>query len=171
MHCAKFGWNWPSGSGELSPLGKGRCPSFEQSWIPITQGCIVPSLVEISPVDLENCLPLEKAKALHLNKFESLSPKDAFVEICPVVLEQKDFKILSMYFCYLVIISCRKKAGPSFDQAWIPFTQGCFVSSLVEIAPVVLTKKMKMWKVYDNDNNDNNNNNNDNGQWLSAQVS
>ena len=33
---------------------------------------------------------------------------------------------------------------------------------LVEIGPVVLEKKMKMLKVYDNDNNDNNDN--DDGQ-------
>ena len=38
--------------------------------------------------------------------------------------------------------------GSSFEQTWIPFTQGCFVPSLVEIGPVVLKKKMKMWKVY-----------------------
>ena len=38
-----------------------------------------------------------------------------------------------------------------------PFTQECFVPSLVEIGPVVL-EKMKMWKVYNaNDNDDNNN--------------
>ena len=43
----------------------------------------------------------------------------------------------------------------SLEQTWIPITQGCFVPSLVEIGPVVLEKKMKMWKVYDNDNNDN----------------
>ena len=49
MICAKFGWNWLSGSGVkdfeflqcillfcnlLSPLGKGHPPSFEQTWIP-----------------------------------------------------------------------------------------------------------------------------------------
>ena len=39
-----------------------------------------------------------------------------------------------------------------FEQTWIPFTQGCIVPSLVEIGSVVLEKKMKMWKVYDNDN-------------------
>ena len=46
--------------------------------------------------------------------------------------------------------------GPSFEQTWIPFTQGCFVPSLVVIGPVVLEKKMKMRKVYDHD---------DNGRW------
>ena len=33
----------------------------------------------------------------------------------------------------------------SFEKNWIPSTQG---SSLVEIGPVVLEKKLKMWKVY-----------------------
>ena len=42
-----------------------------------------------------------------------------------------------------------------FEQIWIPFTQGCFVPSLVEIGPVVLEKKIHMWKVYDNDNDGN----------------
>ena len=62
MLCAKFGWNWPSGSGEedflissmyfhyfviISPW-KRVGPSFEQSWILFTQGYFVPSLVEIA---------------------------------------------------------------------------------------------------------------------------
>ena len=37
----------------LSPLGKGCDPSFKETWIPITQGCSVPSLVKIGPVVLE----------------------------------------------------------------------------------------------------------------------
>ena len=31
--------------------------------------------------------------------------------------------------------------GPSFEQSWIPFTQGCFVPSLVEIGPVLQEEK------------------------------
>ena len=61
-----------------------------------------------------------------------------------------------MYFHYFVIIYPWKRAGPFI---WINFTQGCFVPSLVEIGPVVLEKKMKMWKVYDNANEDDDNNN------------
>ena len=65
MPCAKFSWNWSSGSWvdflcqcifailKLSPLGKGRGSSFEQTWILLTQGCFVPSLVEIGSVVLE----------------------------------------------------------------------------------------------------------------------
>ena len=41
------------------------------------------------------------------------------------------------------------------------------MESLVEIGPVVLEKKMKMWKVYNNDNaNDNKDANDNNGQIL-----
>ena len=66
----------------------------------------------------------------------------------------EDFLNLSMYFCYIVIISPWKGWTLSYEQTWIPFTQGCFVPSLVEIGPVVLEKKMKMWKVYDNNDYD-----------------
>ena len=36
-----------------SPLGKGNIPSFEQTWIPLTQECFVPILAKIGPVVLE----------------------------------------------------------------------------------------------------------------------
>jgi hypothetical protein len=32
-----------------------------------------------------------------------------------------------------------RRPGP-FEQTWIPFTQGCFVQSLIELCPVVLEK-------------------------------
>jgi hypothetical protein len=37
----------------LSPLGERLSPSFEQTWIPLTQWWFVPSLVKIGPVVLE----------------------------------------------------------------------------------------------------------------------
>ena len=56
----KVGWNWPSGSGEedykissISPLGERKCPLFEKTWIPFSQGFFVSGLVEIGPVVLE----------------------------------------------------------------------------------------------------------------------
>ena len=62
----------------------------------------------------------------------------SLVEISQVV-----FYILSMYFCYFTIIyPC-----PFLRQTCIPITQGCFVPSLIEIGPVVLSKKIKMWKI------------------------
>ena len=92
MHCANFGWNWLSGSGEwdflissiyfryfviISPW-KRAGPSFEQTWILYTQGCFVPRLVATGSV----------------------------------VLDKKIFLILSIYFRYFVIISPCKRAGP-----------------------------------------------------------
>ena len=75
----------------------------------------------------------------------------------------------SMYFRYFVIF-------PLGKGSWIPFTQGCFVFSLVEIGPVDLEKTMKMWKVYDNgdhNNDDRQRTNFDQKSWLEplAQVS
>ena len=75
------------------PLEKGRPPHLNN-----TQGCFVPSLVEIGLVVLEkiffnfvnvfslflNFLLLEKGRALHLNKIESPSPKD---DLCQVWLK------------------------------------------------------------------------------------
>ena len=67
---------------------------FEQTWIPITQGCFVPGLVESGPVVLEKdlnfrqCifaflyhLPLEMGVTLHFNKLKSLLTKDALCQV------------------------------------------------------------------------------------------
>ena len=48
----------------------------------------------------------------------------------------------------------------------IPFTQGYFVSNLIEIGQVVLEKEIKMWKVYDD-----NNNGNEDGQRIKILIS
>ena len=53
-----------------------------------------------------------------------------------------------MYFHYFVIISPWKRAGPLFEQTWIPFTQGCIVSRLIEIGPLVLKKNLLMSSMY-----------------------
>ena len=55
---------------------------------------------------------------------------------------EKDFQILLTIFRYFVTFSLRKEQGPLFEQTWIPFTQGCFEPSLVEISSVILAKKI-----------------------------
>ena len=77
MLCGKFGWNWPSGSGEEDFLFFNVFSLFRYY------------------------LPVEKGWGPHLNELESLSPMDALwgftqgcfvaslVEIGPVVLEKK----------------------------------------------------------------------------------
>ena len=47
MLCAKFGWNWPSGSGE-------------ETWVHKTQGWFETSLVEIGQVVLEKKMEMWK---------------------------------------------------------------------------------------------------------------
>ena len=59
MLCAKFGWNWLSGSGE---------EDFFKKFFKVF------SLVR-------NYLPLEKRGARHMNKLESPSPKDALCQV------------------------------------------------------------------------------------------
>ena len=56
-----------------------------------------------------------------------------------------------MYFRYFLIITPSQRAGPSFVQIWIPFSQRYFVPSFVDIGPVALENKKKMWKVNDDD--------------------
>ena len=73
---------------------------------------------------------LENGGALHLKKLESSSPKNAL---------------------------CQVWWSPLYEQTWVLITHGCFVSSLVEIGQVVLARKMKIWKFYDD---------NDDGQWT-----
>ena len=78
------------------PLEKDGALNLKKTWIPFTQECFVPSLVEIGPVVLEKkifkfrqCIfaicviisPWKRAGALHLNKLESPSPKDALCQV------------------------------------------------------------------------------------------
>ena len=57
-------------------------------------------------------------------------------------------KVLLCIFAISLLFPPRKGHGPSFEQTWIPITQGCFVPNLVEIGPMVFEKKLKMCKVY-----------------------
>ena len=98
MLCAKFGWNWPSGSGKdhflktfhhfviISPW-KRTGPFIWTDLVLNMQVCFVRNFVEIGPVVLEkkinvfslfcNYLPLEKGRALHLCS----SPKNALCQV------------------------------------------------------------------------------------------
>ena len=86
--------------------------SFEQICIPLIQGCIVPSSVEISPAVLEKkifkfcqCIftisllsPIEKSFEQNWVLITQGCIVPSLVEISLVVLEKKIFLILSMYF-------------------------------------------------------------------------
>ena len=109
MLCAKLGWNWLSGSWEdflitsiyflyfviISPLEKGwalhlnklESPSSKyalcQLWLKLAQFLRKRRFLNFVNVFslFRNYLPFEKGRAIHLNKFESPSPKDALCEV------------------------------------------------------------------------------------------
>ena len=97
------------------------------------------------------CSSLGKGGTLHLEKQQDFpSARDDLRQVWLNWLGDSgeiNFLVLSMYFHYFVIISPWKRAGPFIWTNLNPFTQGCFLPSLV----VIGKKKMNMWKVYDND--------------------
>ena len=142
----------------LSPPGEGHRPSLQKTWFPIIQGCFVPSFAEIGPVILEKKIfkvrqyifaisllsPLGKGWGpsfeLTWNPFTKAGYVPSLVEIGPVILENKIFLSSSMFFllfCYYLPL----EMGVAIIWTNLnTITQGCFVSSLIEIGPVVLKK-------------------------------
>ena len=63
---------------------------------------------------------------------------------------RKQFKSINTYDYIITMIKGRKIniiifmriKWFFFEQTWIPFTQGCFEPSMVEIGPVILEKKI-----------------------------
>ena len=56
---------------------------------------------------------------------------------------EKDFnKFHQCIFTISLLSPLGKVYGPSFEHNWIPFIQGCFLPSLVEIGPVVMELKI-----------------------------
>ena len=140
MLCAKFGWNWLSGSGEVDFLILSIYFSLFRNYLPLEKGraILLNSLNPLHPrtyfakfgwnwpsgsgeedfgiSSIYFCLlklsPLEKGLVLHLDKLKFPSPKDA---LCQVLLKLDQWflrrkLISSMYFCYFVIISPWKRA-------------------------------------------------------------
>ena len=54
------------------------------------------------------------------------------VEIGPVVLEKKIFKV-NVFFTNSLLFPIGIEHGPSFEQTCNPLRQGCFVLTLVEM--------------------------------------
>ena len=65
----------------------------------------------------------------------------SLVEIGPVVLA-KIFEFRQCIFTISKLSPLWKEGGPSFDLTLVPFTQRCFVPSLVEFSPLILEKKI-----------------------------
>ena len=109
MHCAKFGWNWPCGSKEEDFFNFVNVFSLFRNYLPLEKDSafIWTNLNPLHPRILcdkfcwndlmiqerkifkfvnvfslfLNYHPLVKGRALHLNKLESPSPKDALCQV------------------------------------------------------------------------------------------
>ena len=75
-----------------------------------------------------------------LNPFTRRCILPSLVEIGSVVLQKIFFNYFNVFY-YSQLSPLGRGQNPSFEQNWIPVTQECFVSSLVEIGVVVLEKK------------------------------
>ena len=90
-------------------------------------------------------LPSEEGRDPSFKKPESPSPKDA---LCHVWLKLAQWFLRRRYLNFVNVFSLfrnnfpLKRAGSSFEQILIPFTQECVVPSLIEISPMVLQKEI-----------------------------
>ena len=71
-----------------------------------------------------------------------------FVEISTVALEKTIFKCRQFLFPILLLCPLGKGLGLSFEQTWIPYTQGCFVPSLVENDHIVQDEIFEFSSMY-----------------------
>ena len=93
-----------------------------------------------------NYLLLEKGGVLNLNKLESPSPKNAlcqvWLKLAQWFLRTRFLKFVNVFSLFRYYLPLEKGLGPSFEQTWISFTQGCIVPNLIEINLAVLEKKI-----------------------------
>ena len=144
MLCAKFGWNWPSGSGEEDffnfvnifslfrnylPLEKGgalhlnklESPSPKndlcQVWLELAQRFLRRNFFKfVNVVSLfRNYLPLENDTAIHLNKLESPTPKDA---LCQFLLKLAQWFWRRRWKCEKFTTTTLTKMTTTTDKFW-----------------------------------------------------
>ena len=142
----KNAWNWPSGSGEedfkfcwynsaillLFPLRKRQSPTFEQTWIPITQGCFVLTWLKLAQWFWRR---LFKNVSMYFPYFAIIFPwkrEEPFIwkktwifftervvpsllGIDPVVLEKKIFK----FYQYILTPSLLSPLGKGYGWSFI----------------------------------------------------
>ena len=142
----------------LSPLWEGVGPSYNktesdalcQVWLKMSQWFWRRRLQNVfNNVFLLFCnyLHLKKGVTLYFiwKKLNHLHPGrfvSILVENGSVLLEKNIFKSSQCIFTISQLYPLWERCGPSFKQTWIPFTQGCYVPSLIEIGPLVLEKKI-----------------------------
>ena len=151
MYLSQFRYSHLLEKGVALHLNKLECPSPKdallQDWLKLDRWFWRWRFFNFVNVFLLFCyyLPLEKVGALHLNKLESSSPKNAmwqvWFEIGTATLEKKFlFKICSSIFAIIYYLHL-KRTG-LFIWTNLNLIQRCFVPSLVKIGLVVLVLKI-----------------------------
>ena len=126
---------------------------FIKHWVPFTQGCVVPRLVENCPVVLKRkifklgksistIMFLSSLGKVHCPLLKSPSPKNALWKFDWNWFCKRRFVMFQhCIFIFSLLSSLGKDHDPLFEQSLIHTIQGSFVQSLVEICQVVLQKK------------------------------
>ena len=137
---------------------------FIKGWIPFTQGCFVPCLVEIGPVVLEKNIfrflyfviisPLKKDLTLYLHKLDSLHSMmfvPSLVENGQWFWRKQIFKLRQstmnvrnfITICIFHNICPEKRRSPSFQTQLNLFHPRVFLCQVwLKIGPVVLKKNL-----------------------------
>ena len=118
MLCAKFGWNWPSGSGEEDfQFFVNECSLFHYN------------------------LPLEKGVPLHLNKLDSLHPQ----LVCAKFGSTKFFlKFVYVFFSISILYPLKIGRRPSLERIW----KGALFQVLFKLAPWFWGKRFQILLKY-----------------------
>ena len=142
----------------LSRLGERHVLSFEQIWNPLPPRILVAKSGWNCPSDSEEeyfkissmffryfvIISLRNGRGIYFKKLESPSRKNALCQILMKLAQWFWRRFLNFINVFLPFHNY--PFLEKFEQTWIPFTQGYFVTSLVEFGPVVLEEKI--WKVY-----------------------
>ena len=123
-------------------MEKKYCPSIEETWVPFTQGCIVPSWIEATPVVLKKIfccvnllsqfhyyLPFEKDVWTIFHPLHQICFVPSLAEIWPV-LKRIFFWNCQLIFAKLLISLIWKRFSPLLEQNRVPFNKGSFVPSI-----------------------------------------
>ena len=153
MHCDKFGWNWLSGSGKedfkTSSMYFGYFVIISP-WIlnpPSSKDALCQVWSKLAQKFFKRFLNFINVFSLFCNYMYLSMEKGGVWSKLARWFWARFLNFINVFSLFLLLSPLGKGWGPSFVQTWIPFTQGYFVPSLVEISPVVL-EKMKMWRVY-----------------------
>ena len=150
-----FGNHLPFEKGWALHLNKLEFPSSKdalcQVWLIFGSMVLKKIFIDVSVFSLfRYYLPLEKGMALHSNKLESPSPKNALCQVWLILVlwffRRRFLKFVNVFPLFHYYLPLEKGMASIWTNLNL-ITQECFVPNLVEICPVVLERKMKMWKV------------------------